>query len=73
MSTCPRLAQLSSDAFRVIGGDSERSGSRVAAAIKTGMRVGELRALRWEDIDFVATCHSRCSVSSAMVGASISL
>ncbi|MDB4963776.1 MAG: hypothetical protein JWP01_3775 [Myxococcales bacterium] len=32
-STCPRLAQLGSDAFRVVGGDSERSGIRVAAAL----------------------------------------
>ena len=32
-STCPRLAQLGSDAFRAVGGDSERSGSRVAAAL----------------------------------------
>jgi hypothetical protein len=32
-STCPRLARLGSDAFRVVGGDSERSGSRVASSL----------------------------------------
>ena len=42
------------EAERLVRGADGEWGAMITLALKTGMRMGELRALRWDDVDLVA-------------------